>query len=62
MQRMQERQDRWRSKTSENPKLKNLQHHQVNSAIEMVVNEGLESRLLKKRRCMQTCISSTVNS
>lgn len=43
MQRMQERQDRWRSKTTENPKLKNLQHHQVNSAIEMVVNEGLES-------------------
>ncbi|KAI7894923.1 exocyst complex subunit Sec15-like-domain-containing protein [Mucor mucedo] len=42
MQRMQERQDRWRSKTTENPKLKNLQHHQVNSAIEMVVNEGLE--------------------
>lgn len=45
MQRMQERQDRWRSKTTENPKLKNLQHHQVNSAIEMVVNEGLESML-----------------
>ncbi|KAI8994924.1 exocyst complex subunit Sec15-like-domain-containing protein [Pilobolus umbonatus] len=45
MQRMQERQERWRSKTSENPKLKNLQHHQVNSAIEMVVNEGLESKL-----------------
>lgn len=44
MQRMQERQDRWRSKTTENPKLKNLQHHQVNSAIEMVVNEGLESK------------------
>ena len=43
MQRMQERQERWRSKTTENPKLKNLQHHQVNSAIEMVVNEGLES-------------------
>jgi hypothetical protein len=44
MQRMQERQDRWRSKTTENPRLKNLQHHQVNSAIEMVVNEGLESK------------------
>lgn len=44
MQRMQERQERWRSKTTENPKLKNLQHHQVNSAIEMVVNEGLESK------------------
>lgn len=48
MQRMQERQDRWRSKTTENPKLKNLQHHQVNSAIEMVVNEGLESKSLKR--------------
>ncbi|CAO3640295.1 unnamed protein product [Mucor hiemalis] len=46
MQRMQERQDRWRSKTTENPKLKNLQHHQVNSAIEMVVNEGLETSIL----------------
>ncbi|ORZ09939.1 exocyst complex subunit Sec15-like-domain-containing protein [Absidia repens] len=42
MQRMQERQERWRMKTAENPKLKNLQHHNVNSAIEMVVNEGLE--------------------
>ncbi|KAI7866597.1 exocyst complex subunit Sec15-like-domain-containing protein [Spinellus fusiger] len=42
MQRMQQRQDRWRAKTLENPKLKNLQHHHVNSAIEMVVNEGLE--------------------
>ncbi|KAL0074521.1 exocyst complex subunit Sec15-like-domain-containing protein [Phycomyces blakesleeanus] len=42
MQRMQERQDRWRTKTIENPKLKNLQHHNVNSAIEMVVNEGQE--------------------
>ncbi|KAI9012696.1 exocyst complex subunit Sec15-like-domain-containing protein [Phycomyces nitens] len=42
MQRMQERQDRWRAKTLENPKLKNLQHHNVNSAIEMVVNEGQE--------------------
>ncbi|ORE10098.1 Sec15-domain-containing protein [Rhizopus microsporus var. microsporus] len=48
MQRMQERQDRWRSRTSENPRLKNLQHHQVNSAIEMVVNEGLESITLGK--------------
>lgn len=48
MQRMQERQDRWRSKTTENPKLKNLQHHQVNSAIEMVVNEGLESEYYVK--------------
>ncbi|CEP09699.1 hypothetical protein [Parasitella parasitica] len=46
MQRMQERQERWRSKTTENPKLKNLQHHQVNSAIEMVVNEGLETSIL----------------
>ncbi|KAG1175862.1 hypothetical protein G6F70_003830 [Rhizopus microsporus] len=46
MQRMQERQDRWRSRTSENPRLKNLQHHQVNSAIEMVVNEGLETSIL----------------
>lgn len=49
MQRMQERQDRWRSRTSENPRLKNLQHHQVNSAIEMVVNEGLESMYMRKR-------------
>jgi hypothetical protein len=46
MERMQERQERWRHKTTENPKLKNLQHHQVNSAIEMVVNEGLECELL----------------
>ncbi|RCI06211.1 hypothetical protein CU098_005927 [Rhizopus stolonifer] len=46
MHRMQERQERWRSKTTENPKLKNLQHHQVNSAIEMVVNEGLETSIL----------------
>ncbi|KAG1463796.1 hypothetical protein G6F56_005210 [Rhizopus delemar] len=45
MHRMQERQERWRSKTTENPKLKNLQHHQVNSAIEMVVNEGLENEV-----------------
>ncbi|KAI9269850.1 exocyst complex subunit Sec15-like-domain-containing protein [Sporodiniella umbellata] len=45
MQRMQERQESWRLKTTENPKLKNLQHHQVNSAIEMVVNEGLEKIL-----------------
>jgi hypothetical protein len=44
MERMQQRQDRWRTKTTENPKLKNLQHHQVNSAIEMVVNEGLECK------------------
>ncbi|KAI7856535.1 exocyst complex subunit Sec15-like-domain-containing protein [Circinella umbellata] len=43
MQRMQERQDRWRTKTADNPKLRYLQHHNVNSAIEMVVNEGLES-------------------
>lgn len=50
MQRMQERQDRWRSKTTENPKLKNLQHHQVNSAIEMVVNEGLESEHFLKHK------------
>lgn len=49
MQRMQERQDRWRSRTSENPRLKNLQHHQVNSAIEMVVNEGLESMYMRKQ-------------
>ncbi|KAI8140216.1 exocyst complex subunit Sec15-like-domain-containing protein [Fennellomyces sp. T-0311] len=42
MQRMQERQDRWRAKTADNPKLRYLQHHNVNSAIEMVVNEGLE--------------------
>ncbi|KAI8367558.1 exocyst complex subunit Sec15-like-domain-containing protein [Radiomyces spectabilis] len=42
MQRMQERQELWRAKTAENPKLWNLQHHNVNSAIEMVVNEGLE--------------------
>lgn len=42
MKRMQERQERWRMKTAENPKLKYLQHHNVNSAIEMVVNEGLE--------------------
>ncbi|KAI8877265.1 exocyst complex subunit Sec15-like protein [Backusella circina FSU 941] len=46
MDRMQKRQDRWRTKTTENPKLKNLQHHQVNSAIEMVVNEGLETSIL----------------
>ncbi|KAF7731685.1 hypothetical protein EC973_008856 [Apophysomyces ossiformis] len=46
MRRMQERQDRWRTKTAENPKLKNLQHHNVNSAIEMVVNEGLESSIV----------------
>ncbi|KAI8099004.1 exocyst complex subunit Sec15-like-domain-containing protein [Halteromyces radiatus] len=46
MRRMQERQERWRMKTAENPKLKNLQHHNVNSAIEMVVNEGLESNML----------------
>ncbi|KAI7904416.1 exocyst complex subunit Sec15-like-domain-containing protein [Cokeromyces recurvatus] len=45
MQRMQERQEKWKMKTSENPKLKNLQHHQVNSAIEMVVNEGLENEI-----------------
>lgn len=45
MQHMQERQERWRMKTVENPKLKNLQHHNVNSAIEMVVNEGLECKL-----------------
>ncbi|KAI8335092.1 exocyst complex subunit Sec15-like-domain-containing protein [Chlamydoabsidia padenii] len=46
MQRMQERQDRWRMKTAENPKLKYLQHHNINSAIEMVVNEGLESSIV----------------
>ncbi|SAM05391.1 hypothetical protein [Absidia glauca] len=46
MKRMQERQDRWRMKTAENPKLKYLQHHNVNSAIEMVVNEGLESSMV----------------
>ncbi|CAO3629892.1 unnamed protein product [Cunninghamella blakesleeana] len=46
MQHMQERQERWRMKTAENPKLKNLQHHNVNSAIEMVVNEGLESNMM----------------
>ena len=45
MQRMQERQDRWRTKTADNPKLRYLQHHNVNSAIEMVVNEGLECML-----------------
>ena len=45
MQRMQERQDRWRAKTADNPKLRYLQHHNVNSAIEMVVNEGLECML-----------------
>ncbi|KAI9285424.1 exocyst complex subunit Sec15-like-domain-containing protein [Umbelopsis sp. AD052] len=42
MKYMQERQDRWRQRTAENPKLKSLQHHNVNSAIEMVVNEGNE--------------------
>ncbi|KAI8060076.1 exocyst complex subunit Sec15-like-domain-containing protein [Gongronella butleri] len=42
MQRMQDRQERWRAKTVDNPKLKHLQHHNVNSAVEMVVNEGLE--------------------
>ncbi|EIE89524.1 hypothetical protein RO3G_14235 [Rhizopus delemar RA 99-880] len=57
MQRMQERQDRWRSKTTENPKLKNLQHHQVNSAIEMVVNEGLESITLGKPNEFKTSYS-----
>ncbi|KAJ8660146.1 hypothetical protein O0I10_004005 [Lichtheimia ornata] len=46
MQRMQERQDRWRAKTADNPKLRYLQHHNVNSAIEMVVNEGLESSII----------------
>ncbi|KAG2220229.1 hypothetical protein INT45_008770 [Circinella minor] len=46
MQRMQERQDRWRTKTADNPKLRYLQHHNVNSAIEMVVNEGLESSIV----------------
>ncbi|KAG0180252.1 hypothetical protein DFQ28_005144 [Apophysomyces sp. BC1034] len=46
MRRMQERQDRWRAKTAENPKLRTLQHHNVNSAIEMVVNEGLESSIV----------------
>lgn len=44
MKRMQERQDRWRAKTADNPKLRYLQHHNVNSAIEMVVNEGLECK------------------
>jgi hypothetical protein len=42
MKYMQERQDRWRQRTAENPKLKSLQHHNVNSAIEMAVNEGNE--------------------
>ncbi|KAL1933631.1 hypothetical protein VTP01DRAFT_7721, partial [Rhizomucor pusillus] len=46
MQRMQERQDRWRAKTTDNPRLRYLQHHNVNSAIEMVVNEGLESSIV----------------
>jgi hypothetical protein len=46
MKYMQERQDRWRQRTAENPKLKSLQHHNVNSAIEMVVNEGNECKLL----------------
>jgi exocyst complex component 6 len=45
MKYMQERQDRWRQRTAENPKLKSLQHHNVNSAIEMVVNEGNECKL-----------------
>lgn len=45
MKYMQERQDRWRHRTAENPKLKSLQHHNVNSAIEMVVNEGNECKL-----------------
>ncbi|KAI9315513.1 exocyst complex subunit Sec15-like-domain-containing protein [Dichotomocladium elegans] len=49
MQRMQERQDRWRAKTGDNPKLRYLQHHNVNSAIEMVVNEGLECKYQRKR-------------
>lgn len=48
MQRMQERQERWRSKTADNPKLRYLQHHNVNSAIEMVVNEGLECKTYKE--------------
>ncbi|CAM0140229.1 unnamed protein product [Umbelopsis sp. WA50703] len=46
MKYMQERQDRWRQRTAENPKLKSLQHHNVNSAIEMAVNEGNESNIL----------------
>ncbi|ORX51321.1 exocyst complex subunit Sec15-like protein [Hesseltinella vesiculosa] len=46
MQRMQDRQDRWRTKTADNPKLKHLQHHNVNSAIEMVINEGLEASMI----------------
>jgi hypothetical protein len=45
MKYMQERQDRWRQRTAENPKLKSLQHHNVNSAIEMAVNEGSECML-----------------
>ncbi|KAI9275897.1 exocyst complex subunit Sec15-like-domain-containing protein [Phascolomyces articulosus] len=49
MQRMQERQDRWRAKTADNPKLRYLQHHNVNSAIEMVVNEGLECMFYRRR-------------
>jgi len=46
MKYMQERQDRWRQRTADNPKLKSLQHHNVNSAIEMAVNEGNESNIL----------------
>lgn len=44
MTHMQDRQDRWRAKTAEDPKLKSVQHHNVNSAIEQVVNEADESK------------------
>lgn len=53
MQRMQERQDRWRAKTTDNPRLRYLQHHNVNSAIEMVVNEGLECKQKKNSNYTQ---------
>ncbi|RUS26160.1 hypothetical protein BC938DRAFT_471161 [Jimgerdemannia flammicorona] len=46
MTHMQDRQDRWRVKTAEDPKLKSVQHHNVNSAIEKVVNEADETNIL----------------
>ncbi|RUS18641.1 exocyst complex subunit Sec15-like-domain-containing protein [Endogone sp. FLAS-F59071] len=46
MTHMQDRQDRWRAKTAEDPKLKSVQHHNVNSAIEQVVNEADETNIL----------------